>query len=327
MNNKRILVIFTGGTISMENDISTMKTILSNGNTNLVSILKDVFKTIDFEFIEFSLLPSPYIKPIDMFNLSKLIESKLSTGNYDGVVVTHGTDTMEETAFFVDSYLTTKTPIVFTGSMRNLSELGYDGLSNVVSSVLVAASPFSKNRGVLLVMNDEINSAVEVTKTHTIALDTFKSMEFGPLGIVDSNDVIYHRMNTNTKPLFTITKLTKRVEIIKVASGSDSFIINFLVSNGVDGIVLEALGRGNVPPEMVPGIQNALAHKIPVVITSRCPKGRVFDTYAYTGGGHHLKSLGVLFSGNLSAQKSRIKLMMALETVSNIKELEQYFDN
>src|SRR5690606_2965652 len=139
-------------------------------------------------------------------------------------------------------------PVVFTGSMRNLSELGYDGLSNVVSSVLVAASDQSRKRGVLLVMNDEINSAEEVTKTHTVALDTFKSMEFGPLGIVDSNDVIYYRDNRNTKPNIRITKLTKRVEIIKVAAGTDSKLIDYLIDDHVDGVVIEALGRGNVPP-------------------------------------------------------------------------------
>lgn len=326
MKNKRILIVFTGGTISMENDITTMKTILSSGNTNLISILKDVFKAIEFDFVEFSLLPSPYIKPVDMFNLAKLIEFKLSLNIYDGVVITHGTDTIEESAFFLDSYLNDDVPIVFTGSMRNLSELGYDGLSNVVSSVLVASSEQSKKRGVLLVMNDEINSALEVTKTHTVALDTFKSMEFGPLGIVDSNDVIYYRSKSYTKQIFKITKLTKRVEIIKVAAGTDSKLINYLIDDQVDGIVIEALGRGNVPPQMVPGIKRAIENNIPVVLTSRCPKGRVLDTYAYEGGGHHLKSLGVLFSGNLSSQKARIKLMMILDFVDSIRNIKKYFD-
>ncbi len=210
--------------------------------------------------------------------------------------------------------------------MRNLSELGYDGLSNVVSSVLVAASERSRKRGVLLVMNDEINSALEVTKTHTVALDTFKSMEFGPLGIVDSNDVIYYRDKSNTKQILRITKLTKRVEIIKVASGSDSSLLDFLIDSKIDGIVIEALGRGNVPPQMVPGIKRAIENKVPIVLTSRCPKGRVLDTYAYEGGGHHLKSLGVLFSGNLTSQKARIKLMMALDFSDSSKQIKKYFD-
>ncbi|VEU82363.1 asparaginase [Acholeplasma hippikon] len=327
MNKKRILMVFTGGTIAMHNDVKSMRAIVSSNNTNLINMIEDSFKAFEIDYVEHSSFPSPYIKPIDMFKMAKLIESHLEHKKYDGVVITHGTDTMEESAYFFDLYFNIETPIVFTGAMRNLSELGYDGLSNIFSSILVAASLESRGRGVLLVMNDEINSAAEVMKTHTVALDTFKSLEFGPLGIVDSQDVIYYRSNTNTKPNLTISKLTKRVEIIKVASGSDSLLLDFLVDQKVDGIVLEALGRGNVPPMMVPGITRAIENHIPIVLTSRCPKGRVFDTYAYEGGGHHLKELGVLFSGNLSSQKARIKLLLALEKISNLDELHQYFDN
>ncbi|MBN3490365.1 asparaginase [Acholeplasma equirhinis] len=262
-----------------------------------------------------------------MFNIAKLVDSEIKHTNYDGIVITHGTDTIEETAYFLDLYYKMETPIVMTGAMRNLSELGYDGLSNIVSAILVASDSQSKNRGVLLVMNDEINAASEVTKTHTVALDTFKSLEFGPLGVVDSSRVFFYRSNTNTKPKITISKLTKRVEIVKAASGTDSSIINFLIDSKVDGIIIEALGRGNVPPMMVPGIARAIQEGIPVVVTSRCPKGRVFDTYAYQGGGYHLKQLGVLFSGNLPSQKSRILLMLALESISTNDELNQYFEN
>lgn len=311
----------------MQNDVKSMRAIMSSNNTNLISLIEDSFRAFEIDYVEHSSFPSPYIKPLDMFKMAKLIESHLSVKKYDGVVITHGTDTLEESAYFFDLYFNLDIPIVFTGAMRNLSELGYDGLSNVVSSILVASSEQSKNRGVLVVMNDEINAAAEVMKTHTVALDTFKSMEFGPLGIVDSHDVIYYRKDTNTKPNITISKLTKRVEIVKVASGSDSLLLDYLVNQKVDGIVLEALGRGNVPPLMVPGILNAISKNIPVVLTSRCPKGRVFDTYAYEGGGHHLKQIGVLFSGNLSSQKARIKLLLALEKENDIKDINQYFDN
>lgn len=311
----------------MQNDVKSMRAIISSSNTNLIHMIEDSFKGFEIDYVEHSSFPSPYIKPIDMFKMVKLVESHLALKKYEGVVITHGTDTMEETAYFFDLYFNCEIPIVFTGAMRNLSELGYDGLSNIFSSILVAAAPESKNRGVLLVMNDEINAASEVMKTHTVSLDTFKSLEFGPLGIVDSQDVIYYRSNTNTKPNLTISKLTKRVEIVKVASGSDSLIIDFLVDNKVDGIVIEALGRGNVPPPMVPGIIRAIENNIPVVLTSRCPKGRVFDTYAYDGGGHHLKKLGVLFSGNLSSQKARIKLLLSLEKINDLSELNTYFEN
>jgi len=327
MKNKKILVIFTGGTIAMVNDEHTMKSVMSSGNTQLQSALNDVFKEIEIKFIEHSYYPSPYMTPQNMFNICKLIEHETKHTNYDGIVITHGTDTIEESAYFLDLYFKMDTPIVFTGAMRNLSELGYDGLSNVVSSILVAADDQSKNRGVLLVMNDEINAAREVTKTHTVALDTFKSLEFGPLGVVDSSRVFFYRANNYTKPNFTITKLTKRVDIIKSATGVDDLVLNFLVDQKVDGIVIEALGRGNVPPMMVPGIERAIKNGISVVITSRCPKGRVFDTYAYTGGGYHLKQLGCLFSGNLPSQKARILLMLALESAQDKTDLFKYFEH
>lgn len=326
MKNKNVLIVFTGGTIAMQNDVTSMKAIMSSNNTNLINLLEGSFKGVEIDYVEHSSIPSPHITPKDMFKMAKLVEDHLKVKSYDGVVITHGTDTLEESAYFFDLYFNVVIPIVFTGAMRNLSELGYDGLSNVFSSILVAASEESKNRGVLLVMNDEINAASEVMKTHTVALDTFKSLEFGPLGIVDSQHVFYYRMNTNTKHNINITKLTKRVETIKVNSGTDDLLLNFLVNEGVDGIVIEALGRGNVPPLMVPGIIKAIEKKIPVVLTSRCPKGRVLDTYGYIGGGHHLKQIGVLFSGNLSSQKARIKLLMLLEKFENFEDISQYFD-
>lgn len=323
MNNSKILIIFTGGTISMKNDDILNKSIMMTSTVNLKTILIDVFSAIEFTFIEHSLMPSPWITPNDMFNLAKLIEMNIN--HYDGIVVTHGTDTIEETAYFIDQFLATKTPIVFTGSMRNLSELGYDGLNNIVSSVLVAINEKSKNRGVLLVFNDEINSISEVTKTHTLALDTFKSLEFGPLGIVDQRDVLYYREYTKNKQKLNISKLTKRVEIIKCYSGMDPTILDFMVDNKVDGIIIEAFGRGNVPPSLVPGIRRAIAKSIPIVITSRSFKGRVLDTYAYEGGGHQLKEIGVLFGGNLNAQKARIKLLLAINFYSDPSNISKLF--
>jgi L-asparaginase len=209
--------------------------------------------------------------------------------------------------------------------MRNFSELGYDGFSNLLSAILVASEKTSYNRGVLVCLNDEINAASEVTKTHTLALDTFKSMEFGPLGIVDEQDVIYYRESTKRKSNITPARLKANVEIIKVVTGQDSSLLYYYITtNKVQGIVLEAFGRGNVPPTMVDGIKRAIDKGIKIVLTSRCPKGRVRDSYGYDGGGYHLKQLGVLFSGDLSSQKARLKLMLALSLEDSA--IEQYFD-
>ncbi|MDY0209941.1 MAG: asparaginase [Acholeplasma sp.] len=323
---KKILIIFTGGTISMTTDLVTNKTVLSESNIDLLDSIRKRFHNYELNPYVFSMKPSPSMTPDDMCQLGHLIDDKLLSEDYLGCVVTHGTDTLEETAYFLDLFLKTKKTVVVTGSMRNYSELGYDGFSNLVSSILVAVNPSSYNRGVLVCLNDEINSASEVTKTHTLALDTFKSLEFGPLGIVDEQDVIYYRESVKRKVHISPSRLTARVEIIKVTTGSDSSLLNYLVdSKNVSGIVLEGFGRGNVPPTMVDGISYALMNNIKVVITSRCPKGRVRDTYGYPGGGSHLKNLGVLFSGDLSSQKARIKLILALSMSE--KDISQYFES
>lgn len=322
---KKILIVFTGGTISMTNDDQTSKSVISNNESDLMSKISKRFHNFTLVPHLYSMKPSPSITPDDMLEIGKLIDRYLVDDEYTGAVVTHGTDTLEETAYFLDLYVKTKKPVVITGSMRNFSELGYDGFSNLLSAILVASHPNSFNRGCLVVLNDEINSALEVTKTHTLSLDTFKSMEFGPLGIVDEQDVIYYRDSAKKKYHLIPSQLTGRVEIVKVVTGQTGDIIDYFVnSNQVQGIVLESFGRGNVPPMMVNSIKNALSSGIKVVVTSRCPKGRVRDTYGYEGGGYHLKQLGVLFAGDLSSQKARIKLLLALsQSDSNI---EKYFE-
>lgn len=325
MNKKKILIIFTGGTISMEKNSQTSKATIRDNQKELIENISNELKNIDLISEMFSLKPSPSITPDDMFKLAKLTQEKLEQSSIDGVVITHGTDTLEETAYFLDLYLETKKPVVLTGSMRNFSELGFDGLSNLVSSILVAASDQSKRMGVLVCLNDEINSAAEVTKTHTLALDTFKSLEFGPIGIVEQDNVLYYRETHHKSYLLQPKEIESNVEIVKVYSGSSSLILNSLIDHGVKGIVLEALGRGNVPPLMVPGIKRAIDNHIPVLITSRCPKGRVLDSYGYEGGGHHLKQLGVIFTENLNAQKARIQLILALGITDSIDEIQKYF--
>ena len=214
--------------------------------------------------------------------------------------------------------------------MRSSSELGYDGPSNLSAAICTAISPNAKNKGVLIVMNNEVNAASEVTKTHTLSLDTFKSLEFGPLGIVDNDEVIFYRDITKHHHIET-ENIEDKVDLIKCGVGMDSRLLNFCVDSGAKGIVLEAMGRGNVPPEMVQGIEYAINNNVSVVMVSRVPMGRVLDTYGYEGAGRSLRNLGVIFGGHLPGQKARIKLMLALgytkdkDTIKNIFEKGLYY--
>ena len=324
--NKKIAIIFTGGTISMTVNKDTNAATPSLSSGDIIQLVKHIQDFADVELIDFSAIPGPHMTPAKMMELKKVVAMQCARPDIFGVVVTHGTDNLEETAYLLDLTLDTDKPVVITGSMRNASELGYDGPSNLASAILTAMNEASKSRGVLVVLNDEINAAREVTKTHTMSLDTFKSMEFGPLGIVDSNNVIYYREQTFGKNLILVDNLIEDVELIKVASGMTSRMIDFLVTSDVKGIVIEAMGRGNVPPALMAGIKNAIAHKIPVVLVSRNPLGRIMPSYGYPGGGLDLANAGVIMARNLNGQKARIALMLSLAKTNNTALIKAFFE-
>lgn len=323
---KKILVIMTGGTISMNKYKTNNLVDISSDNSYLLDELKTKISGIEIEYTVQSMIPSPHMTLNDMFNLTKLIDKSVKRDDIFGVVITHGTDTLEETAFMTNLYLTTKKPVIFTGSMRSYSEISYDGIRNLYSSILVASDEESINKGTLVVLNDVINSAAEVTKTHTLALDTFKSLDFGPLGIIDNDQVIYYRSITHNSLNLRPSTFTDNIEIIKISAGVSSLLLNFVISQNVNGIILEGLGRGNIPPNLVDDVVRAIEKNIPVIMTSRVPMGRVLGTYGYAGGGGQLEKLGVIFAPNLNGQKARILLSLALGTTTNLKEINKYFN-
>ena len=316
---KKVAVIFTGGTISMTVNKNTNAATPSLSSTDIMSLVHHIKDFAEVELLDFSAVPGPHMTPEMMMELKILVQKKCEHSEISGVVVTHGTDNLEETAYLLELTLNTSKPVVVTGSMRNASELGYDGPSNLASAILTAIDDNSTNRGVLVVLNDEINNAREVTKTHTMSLDTFKSLEFGPLGIVDSNHVIYYRNQSVKSSHISTETIESDVALIKIASGMDARMLEFLVDQNVKGIVLEAMGRGNVPPSVMPGIKKAIDANIPVVLVSRNPLGRIMPSYGYEGGGLSLKEAGVIMASNLNGQKARIALMLALSTTDDIK--------
>jgi len=323
--NKRIATVFTGGTISMKIDKRISAAIPGLSSEEIMSMVTNIDRVADIEIVEFGQYPGPQMTPDKIMGLSMLVQSLMTRPDIDGIVITHGTDSLEETAYFLDLNLITFKPVIMVAAMRNSSELGYDGPSNLSSAICTAISDEAVDKGVLIVMNNEVNSARETTKTHTLSLDTFKSMEFGPLGIVDSDEVIFYR---NILPHQHILgdKIETKVALIKTCVGLNSDYMNYCIGEGYKGFVIEAMGRGNVPVEMVEGIENAIRKEIPVIIVSRCPMGRVRDSYGYVGGGKHLRNLGAIFGGNLNGQKARIKLMLALGNSTSLTEIKSLFE-
>lgn len=319
---KKILIIHTGGTIAMEENKQTggVNTKETHPLEETITELSDVAEIISKNYVN---LPSPHITPIHMLELAKFIKEQTESDSYDGLVITHGTDTLEETAYVLDLVLETHIPVIVTGAMRSSNEHGSDGPYNLISSVKVACDQQSLGKGVLVVFNDEIHAAKNVTKTHTSNIATFQSPQYGPIGIVTKRGVLFHHTPLQSSR-FQVNHFSKKVILLKAYAGMDGSLIISAAENA-DGLVIEALGQGNLPPATVPAISDLISRGIPVVLVSRCFNGIAQDIYSYEGGGKHLKELGVIFSNGLNGQKARLKLMIALENTSSAEKLQQLF--
>jgi L-asparaginase len=323
---KKILVVFTGGTFSMMIDKSTGGAVPRYSGTELLDRIPAARELADIECFDFGKYPGPHMTPDLMFDLSKKIKEKIAENIFDGVIVTHGTDTLEETAYFLDLTIQNKIPIVVIGSMKNSSEPDWDGPRNLIDAIQICLSENCKNLGVLVCLNGEINAASEVTKTYTDEIDTFHSLDFGALGFVQNGRVVLNRLPRKLETIET-DSIIPNVDLITVYAGMNEKFFRFSADSGAEGIVIEALGVGNVPPAAFEGIKYAVDKGIPVVLVSRCPAGETLDIYSYPGAGKHLHNIGVIFTDYLNGQKARIKLIIALGKTRDKKKLKKLFEN
>ena len=317
-----ILALHTGGTIAMSQDENG--DVSPNAQNPLMGLQDLVGQDIEVTSEDFFNLTSPHMTPQRMLELSKRIRQAEADG-IDGIVVTHGTDTLEETAYFLDLTLDATIPVVVTGAMRSSNEVGADGSYNYVSAIRTAATPAARNKGCLVVMNDEIHTARFVTKTHTTNVATFRTPTFGPIGLVTKAGVRFFQELINQVAL-PIDDLKAPVFLLKAYAGMDSTLFDALPDD-TKGLVIEALGAGNLPPETLPGLQRLLDRNIPVVLVSRCFNGVAEGFYDYQGGGAQLAKMGVTFCQGLNGQKARIKLIVGISAGKTGKELADYVDN
>jgi len=321
---KRLAIIFTGGTISMKFDAAIAAAVPALSGHEILNQVQGVDAVADLEVIEFGRYPGPHMTLPQMMALASLLRATLERQDIDGAVITHGTDTLEETAYLLDLTSTSDKPVAMVGAMRNSSEMGWDGPPSLLSAMRVVAADQARELGVLVVMNDTILAASEATKTHTEAFDSFQSPDFGPLGVVDRGEVIIRRHGIRRQHL-PAAEIVEPVFLIKLAAGVDSTLIHAAIDAGARGLVIEALGRGNVPPAAMPAIRRAITGGLPVVLASRCLRGRVYDSYGYEGGGRQLRQLGVIFTDYLNSQKARIKLALALSLTNDPLEIQALF--
>ena len=244
----------------------------------------------------------------------------------DGIVITHGTDTMEESAYYLDLVLNLDIPVVLTGAQRRPDEVSPDGPLNLLSAVRVTASEeFGNADGVYIVFNEEVHAARDVTKVHTSNVAAFSSPESGPVATLQRDSMAVHRQPGSRSATFSVDRPTSRIEMVKSATGVDGTQLRSALSRDVDGIVIEATGIGNVTSDLGRAIQTTVDRGVPVVITSRCHAGSVEPIYGTPGGGQTLYERGAIYAGDFPAHKARLKLALALDVAEGVDQVREYF--
>lgn len=317
---KKILVLHTGGTISMQADGSGIIVTNQENPMNHVTVpLEDIEVTV----IDFFNLPSPHITPQHMLQLYQKI--KATADQFDGIVITHGTDTLEETAYFLDTMNLPTIPIVMTGAMRSSNELGSDGVYNYLTALRVASDLKAQDKGVLVVMNDEVHAAKYVTKTHTTNVGTFQTPTHGPLGLVMKHEILYFK-TAEPRTRFDLEEINGLIPIIPAYAGMKTELLDMLDLSTLDGLIIEAFGTGNLPKEVANKLSDIVNSGIPVALVSRCFNGIADPIYAYEGGGVRLHEAGISFIKELNAPKARLKLLIAINAGLKEQDLKHYLE-
>lgn len=325
MSKPCVLIIFTGGTISMKMDDAFGGVVPALSSEDILKATPNIFELATIECLEFGRYPGPHITPAIMLELSRIIQHHIERPEIDGIVITHGTDTLEETAYFLDCTIQSPKPVVVIGSMRNSSEPDWDGPRNLRDGITIAASPKARELGVLVSLAETLHAASEVSKIDTTNIDTFDSLNFGPVGRILNGALFVHRQPVH-RDYFVVERLPSFVPLLKCYTSDEALLLSCAIDNHAEGIVLEAMGVGNVPPPVYSEIVRARKADIPIVLVSRCPIGRVEHIYAYEGAGKQLYEVGVIFADYFNGQKARIKLMAALGAGCDSERIRRSFE-
>ncbi len=324
----RVYVIGTGGSISFIGSYRTDYVNYSYDNKHytvqeLLDRVPEVQTFADLRVEQYMNVGSTDVGPSHWIGLANRINQIFREDpQAAGVAITHGTATMEETAYFLNLTVKSHKPVVITGAMRPPTGLGTDADVNIIDCVRVAAAPQSAGRGVLAVMNNEIQAARDVTKTNSSRLETFRSNELGFLGYADSDEqAVFYRNPTKAHTLdteFDVEGLEElpRVDIAYAYAGADGLVVQALADGGVAGIVSAGLGSGGAPPAFMSALQAAVQRGIPVVISTQTGNGRVMRTRRF-------EEIGYIVADNLAPKKARILLMLALTKTDDPKEIQR----
>lgn len=314
-------VVSTGGTIASTGDSGSGVEPELSGD-NLVADIPELEDIADVRTRDFSNIPSPHFSIDRMWELSQTVRKLDADPDVEGVIVTHGTDILEETAYFLDLTYGGETPVVFTGAMRNPSLQSPDGPVNLLTSARAAVDADARGRGVLVAFNERVHPARDVTKVHSTNVDTFRSPESGPLGVIDETRVTWLRRREESSPTLdpNAAQLTNAVHAVTVTADMNPAQIR--AAGDAAALCFAATGAGHIPPSIVDPLFDLKDDDIPLIATTRCPEGRLARrTYGFRGSEATLKELDCYFSP-LNLQKTRIAAVLGVGTDS----LESLFE-
>jgi L-asparaginase len=324
----RIVIVATGGTIAGSAESTTAAGYKSGAVAVdvLINAVPQMKKFADVTGVQVSSIGSQDMNDEVWVKLAIEINNQLAKPDVDGVAITHGTDTMEETAYFLNLVVKSDKPVVLTGSMRPSTSLSADGPLNIYNAVGVASDPRAKGRGVLVVANDDIHGARAITKRHTTDVETFVSPEAGLIGVCLFDDREFSRSPARAHTTATPFKVTAgqslpRVDIIFAHAGMSPDLIDAAVANGAKGLVIAGVGDGNMTTAALESVKGAIAKGVVVVRSSRVGEGIIRRNIEVDDD-----KVGTVVSKELNPSKARVLLKLALTQTSDPKKVQELFD-
>lgn len=315
-----VVVLTTGGTIASRPTAGGAVVAEVAGN-ELVRAVPDLDYAESIEVREVMNVGSYLLSPDQLFQIARSAREAAVEYDVRGVVVTHGTDTMEESAYLCDLLLRGATPVVFTGAQRNAAAHDPDGPGNLRDAIALARSPAARGAGAVIVMGGRVVGARSATKVHSFAFDAFGGLDRGALGDVYGGTVRVLHARHRPANLAGVEAIEPRVALVKLVAGVDGLFVRAAVEAGMRGLVLECFGLGNANHAVVEAVGEAVRAGVAVLVVSRCPNGSVAPIYG-NGGGHSLREAGALFGGDLSGQHARVLLMTALGVAADPEDVE-----
>ncbi len=322
---KNLVILATGGTIastshSITGDVYGTADITID---TLLNLIPDVDSYANIKTEQLAQIDSSEVTCELWLTLAQRCHELLKGDSVDGIIITHGTDTIEETAFFLNLVVPTKKPIVLTGAMRPAQSLSADGVRNLLNAIVLASHPLSRAKGVLITLNDQIDSARHVTKTNVSSSDSFRSIELGLLGYISDMSAYFYNQPAHLhtyKSAFSIEDITTlpKVDIVYGYADNDPIVVDALVKNRAKGIISAGLGRGHQPPAMMEALIRARKAGVHIVKASRTNAGIILPNNKNTAH-------GFIAANNLNAQKARILLAVALTQTDDIETIQGYF--